>query len=209
MAADLRTLRLSLAAAGQGRKSEVADLKIGADTDKRINKFTTTLDKAGVPEFENSLALVNEVFTKYPKGDIPGFGRIDSLRPDWASSDDGVETRQKMQQAANVLLKSRSGAAVTESEMRRFLTEVSMGKFMSPEALRSGWANVQRTFDAKKANLLSGVNPDDLAEYNSRTGSNYSHGGKKPATPAATGAPAGVDPEVWKHMTPEERKLWS
>lgn len=207
-AAEGRQLRLSLAAMGQGSKAATAELKVGADTDKRINKFTTTLDKASVPEFENSLSLVKEVFDKYPK-DIPGYGRIDSLRPDFLSSDEGVQARQKIQQAANVLLKSRSGAAVTDSEMRRFLTEVSMGKLMSADAVRTGWGNVARTFEAKKANLLSGVNPADLEEYNARTGSSYSHGGKKTPTAPTGGAPAGVDPKVWEHMTPEERKLWN
>lgn len=178
-------LRQAMAASSAGAKSATAEIKLGADTDKRISKFTTTLDKAGVPEFENSLTLVKEVFDKYPKGDIPGYGRIDSLRPDFLSSDEGVQARQKMQQAANVLLKSRSGAAVTNSEMNRFLTEVSMGKLMSADAVRTGWENVARTFESKKANLLSGINPADLEEYNSRTGSSYSHGGRAapPTTP--------------------------
>ena len=163
-------LKRAIAAMGQGTKGATNEFKLGADLDKRINKLTTTLDKAGVPEFENSLVLVKEVFGKYPKGDIPGYGRIDSLRPDWLSSDEGVAARQKMQQAANVLLKSRSGAAVTNSEMLRFLTEVSMDKLKSAQALRDGWDNVARTFESKKANLLGGVNAADLEEYNSRTG---------------------------------------
>ncbi len=175
-----RALAMSVAALRQGTKADAAADKDAAAVDKRVNndvqKLSTNVEKAGGAEFAESLGLVNGVMTKYtdPKTGkplpIPGFGRWEGGIPTAFLGDEAQKARSDMQQAANVLLKSRSGAAVTESEMKRFLTEVGQGAWMDEKTLRNGWANVEKTFGAKLNNILSGFDDTTHKEYVKRGG---------------------------------------
>lgn len=199
-AAETNALRMTIAQMNDARMRELAMLadqrardiaamkgerdqaKLDAAGEKALNKLTTTLDKAGIPEMENALGLVQKRLNMHPEGQLPGYGRVQGAVPDMLSTDAMQQSRADMQQAANIILKSRSGAAVTEPEQLRFLREVGAGKWMDEATLRRGWRNVMDTFEVKRSNLLAGVTPDVLQEYNTRSGTTYSH-----AKPAAGG----------------------
>lgn len=161
--------------AGQGntRAADKADAKAQSDLEKGVSKYSNTLEKAGVPEFSQALGLVEGTLGKYKPGELPGYGRLAGAVPNALSTTEMQVTRTNMQQAANILLKSRSGAAVTDSEMRRFLTEVAMGAGMSEQAMRNGWANVRKTFDAKRGAIAAGASPEVHEEFTARGGEDY------------------------------------
>ena len=192
-AQERNALLLTLAGLRGGNSAEAAAERRAAAEEKRRNtdlqKFTASMDKGGIPEFESALGIVEQNLNKYPAGKLPGFGRIASLKPNMIATDEEQGVRADMQQAANILLKSRSGAAVTEGEMRRFLQEVAMGNFMDETTLRRGWSNVRKTFEGKKGNILSSVPADVLDVYNERSGTKYQQGGPTNvgATPPAKG----------------------
>jgi hypothetical protein len=206
-----RTLRWAIAQLNAGKTSTSAELKLGRDRDTSLQKYSASLEKAGVPEFGEALNIVEGTLAGFKNGELPGFGRVEGLVPDWAASNKMQDVRSSMQQAANILLKSRSGAAVTESEMRRFLTEVAQGKGMDESTLRRGWARVRQTFNEKVRNLTTSIPPELHDEYVARGGVDYREVGKNAPgnpKPAASKAPEGVDQKLWDVMTPEERKLW-
>jgi len=179
-ARESRILAASIAAQGRGTNDEMARLRLQMAQDKfaqqkqdaedkSVTKFSQTLEKAGVPEFEQALQTAENTIKNYKSGTLPGYGRILGSVPGFALSNEGQAVRADLAQAANVLLKSRSGAAVTDQEMKRFLQEVGTGGGMSEETLRRGWANLRKSFDAKKSGILAGVDDATLDAYNSRS----------------------------------------
>lgn len=162
LAADANNNRLLLAGMRQGDKEDAKKEK--AQTDNLI-KLGRDLDKAGIPEFDQALRTVEGTLNKFKEGELPGFGRLAGLVPSFMEDDQTQMVRSDMQAAANILLKSRSGAAVTESEAVRFLQEIAAGKGMSEAALRNGWNNVRRNFNAKAKNFLGSYGPDVMDAY--------------------------------------------
>jgi hypothetical protein len=225
-------LRRALAAMAGGNAADRARSREERDTDNSVRRLGETLEKAGIPELEQALGSVRGVLTEYTS--LPGYGRVMSMAPDFALSDEAQQIRSNMQMAANIILKSRSGAAVTTQESQRFLREVALGKGMSEAALRNGWNNVFEAIEGKKQNLLSTV-PDNILEvYNSRSPVRFdrrtpadarlptatpSPGRTRtvpestrprpaPAAAAAGSPPAGIPPAVWAVMPAEDRALF-
>lgn len=189
-----------------GEKADAAKEKAH---NANVTKFSTLLDKEGVPEFEQALGMVEGTLNKYPSGKLPGAGRAESFLPSVLADTETQMVRTDMQRAANILLAARSGKAVTDSEQRRFLVEVGQGKGMAEDTLRKGWKNVRDGFESKKDNLLAGVGDDVLSTYNERSPITLARRPKQEGTPAADEAPrGGVDALTWKHMTPKERALF-
>ena len=78
------------------------------------------------------------------KADIQGIGLLGQLRPDFLTSNTSVDFRQNVQSLANQLLKTRSGAAVTDQEYARFLKEAGSGNFSNEANLMSGLRKMKR-----------------------------------------------------------------
>lgn len=198
---------LAARAANRPDPAEKAAAKADAETEKGVTKFSATLEKAGIPELESALSQAEARLGMHKLGELPGYGRFEGVIPDWAATGEQQQSRSDMQAAANIILKSRSGAAVTEPEQQRFLREVATGKGMSEEAMRHGWASLRKNFDIKKGNLVASANDAVLGEYNKRSPLQLSRG--KAAGAAGAGSPpAGVTAAEWAHMSPEDRKLF-
>lgn len=176
-AADRRAMQQEAAA-------EKAKAAAGKVLDDRVTKFSGAMETAAVPQFDSALSLVEGTLSKYKPGELPGFGRVEGWVPGVLATDKQQAVRADMQQAANILLKARSGAAVTDGEMRRFLMEVGSGSGMDEKTLRKGWENIRQTFNAQKNNLLSGVDDAVLGEYNSRSQSPLSRAKAAPSSAA-------------------------
>lgn len=191
-AAESRALRMTIAGMSQSNRGVAQETKLDAAAEKALaakakNMETATqrlsqqYTKEGIPEFANAMDIVNETLAKHKKGELPGFGRVEGYVPDAMASDAMQEVRSAMQGAANILLKSRSGAAVTDSEMSRFLREVAAGKGMDEKTLRAGWARVDRTFGAKAAGLAAGFSPDVHEQYVQQGGRDFRAAGASTA----------------------------
>lgn len=162
------------------RAEAAGDKKAGANEEKRrrqietdIQKYSSFLDKESVPEFGAALDIVERTLGRYEPGKLPAYGRVVSAVPEWALDNEGQIIRGDMAGAANILLKARSGAAVTEPEMRRFLQEVGSGKGMSEEKFRNGWKNIRESFDAKRHSIAASVSPEVHQEFIGRGGKDW------------------------------------
>lgn len=188
--AEIARMRADAAAGAKSDRVAAAEEtnreKARQDALNRVTKFSTQLDREDVPEFGEALRTAENMLARYPGDRIPGYGRAEGFVPDALSTDEMQIVRAALQGAANMLLKLRSGAAVTEPEQVRFIREVASGKGMSVAAMRTGWANLRKAYDAKVDNLVSGIDDETLALYNERA--------KFPLTRRAAPKPAAPKP---------------
>lgn len=181
--------QVSGAAAQEDRKSSLAIRQAATDQAKatseqnrmqreelarntRVQKFAGQLETAGVPQLEKQLQGIESLISKYPKDDIPGFTRTQNTLANsgmgFTLSEEAQTNRQALQSLANVQLKDRSGAAVTNPEWERFKTELGTGSFMSSNRIRQGLAIFRNLVNSTKENFAAGVSDEDLAAYNER-----------------------------------------
>ena len=166
-AAEGRALRMTLAemrnADRDAAKADKAAAKTEKDREAALQKYSASLEKAGVPEFHNALSQAETLLSRYAEGNLPGYGRVMGAIPTALLPTEHQMARTDLQAAANILLKARSGAAVTAPEEVRFLREVATGAGMDEKALRHGWANLRKNFNARRSSIAAGF-PDDLHE---------------------------------------------
>lgn len=137
---------------------------------QQTTQFANKVQTVGIPAAQQQLDVINGYLDKYKGKDLPGYNPIDSLKPDWMLGSEAQQLRQSVQSFANVLLKTRSGAAVTEPEQKRFLTELGNGKLMPSDRLRQGMTMMQGLLDSEKRNLAAGVSDDVLNTYEGNGG---------------------------------------
>lgn len=163
-----------------------------ADLERKVNKFSGELEKTNIPVFEQMLADTENKVKQLASesSDIPGFGPLDSLRPDFLTSDKGKELRQLVQSLANVIIKDRSGAAVSNQEMQRLVRELGTGKLSTEKQLLDALTNIRRHFNETKRNVVAGVDDDTLNEYANNGGMRFERGpGAKPSDNSTKATP--------------------
>jgi phage terminase Nu1 subunit (DNA packaging protein) len=108
--------------------------------------------------------------------------------PDWAIlSREGTDVRESLASVANIVLAARSGAAVTDQELRRLARELSLSVGKTPEDTRRAYDKFRKRFDFVKQNLAAGASDTVKAEYEARGGIPIPRGGAKHAPAAAGG----------------------
>lgn len=194
-AAERRQERIDAGNARTQERTAAGDAKRSADLDKRVNQFSATLEKSGVPAFDSVLGDIKATLSKFDGQDVPGLGATGQI-PGFLLSDEGKDVRQKIATLRNIVLKDRSGAAVTDQELRRLLEELGTGVFTTDDQFRNAITNIEKRFGAIKQNAVAGVDDDVLHTYKDRGGMAIERGPNRgnapaagaPATPAAPGA---------------------
>jgi cytochrome c556 len=151
--------------AGMANAIKVSQFEQGED--RRKNQLRQSVGKQVRTEqldtLEPGIQAVESIIAKYDGKDLPGAGTWDStvanLTGNRVGPEDGKALRQETQRLANVLLKSRSGAAVTDQEYRRFLAEMGSGSAMSEAAFKRGISMMRRDIDNIK-DTVRNENPD-------------------------------------------------
>lgn len=206
--AEIARMRAEAAGAAKGAAG-------AGNLDKNLQRYSSTLDKAGIPEVLSALKPVEALLRSTKPGELSGFGRVQGMIPDFMATNEMQGNRALMQDAANIILKSRSGAAVTAPEQVRFLRAVGSGVGMDEQTLRTGWQNVMASIAARGASLAAGYGSDVHDEFASRGGQDLRNfryapipGAVLPKSLQGGQPPAGVSPEEWLEMTPEQRALF-
>lgn len=168
-------------------KTDKAEARKAADTDKAVTKFSDTLQKEGIPDLETAVAGAEGEIAKYKPGEVPGVGPAKNVAPDWLMSKEGKGVRQALAQVRNIVLSARSGAAVTDQELRRLVEELGTGVGKTEDDLRNGLAAIRARVEAIKENAAAGVSDDVLKTYTERGGLRVTRG-KGAAKPSPTGS---------------------
>lgn len=139
--------------------------------DKQVNKYSTQLEKTGVP---NAINTAENVLNLLPERgeDVPGYGTLDWLRPNILAGDRGREMRQAVSQLFNIELKTRSGAAVVDNELKRLKDEYGQGGWGTEEALRTGIRQYIERVKELARNIDAGFDPEVKQTYEDQGGRN-------------------------------------
>ncbi len=120
---------------------------------------------------------LNEYFVYDPKADtyiptreVPGYGDIEGALPNWLISDEGQEVRQAISSFKNPLLKLRSGAAVTATELERLNAELGEGFMVSEERLMYGLKLAREIQLRYEVTLLAGFSDEAVQTWYNRQG---------------------------------------
>ena len=145
---------------------------------------------------ESALANVERLIAKWDadpsrEGDIPGVNWLEKNvevlfkdMPEWTNNiakalaginikGEGQAAQEFIQAIAvvkNMLLKKRSGAAVTESEYVRFLEELKGGVYSGDSGMRNFITQLRRVVDEDKANIMAGYSSESQNRYKKRAG---------------------------------------
>jgi hypothetical protein len=143
--------------------------KTDAQTERGIMRVSTLMNKDNMAGLIEATSAINGQLGLYKDRPLPGIGRVQGLMPDIAVSDEAQLLRSNLSGVANQLLKLRSGAAVTDQEMRRFLREVANGVF-DESVFRKRWPEVLKVIEAEQNNILASADSGGQEEYFARTG---------------------------------------
>ena len=145
---------------------------------------------------ESALSNVERLIATYDadpsrEGDIPGVNWLERNvevlfkdMPEWTNNiakalaninikGEGQAAQEFIQAIAvvkNMLLKKRSGAAVTESEYVRFLEELKGGVYSGDSGMRNFITQLRRVVDEDKANIMAGYSSESQNRYKKRAG---------------------------------------
>lgn len=144
---------------------------------KAVTKFSDTIQKEGIPELETAVGLAEGEIAKYKPGTVPGVGPAKNVAPDFLMSTEGKSVRQALAQVRNIVLSARSGAAVTDQELRRLVEELGTGAGKTEEDLRRGLKQIRDRVESIKQNSAAGVSDEVLDTYTKRGGVQIKRGG--------------------------------
>lgn len=165
-------------AVGQEVGGRTTDINLG----KQVQQLGTAMEKAGLPQMipvvENAAKITPELasYITGPK----------SLLADRLIPKEAIDARQDVQKLFNIVLKDRSGAAVTNQELQRLQTEFSKGLIKTPEALVAAIGKAKSIVEAHYHGVAAGFGKDALDAYNT----NLEAIGGKPFRPGASTRPA-------------------
>lgn len=165
LTAEANAIARAQAAADRSKNQKDAnDLK----QEKFLQRHGENLTKGGMGELINAY---NELAPQMQSGrDVAGIGAWDSHVPAVLTSTQGQKNRERLQQMANVILKQRSGAAVSDQEYRRFLLEMQAGGMPTERAIRAHLGQIGTDLRTIMGGYESSLTPEMLAEYKSRPG---------------------------------------
>ena len=138
-----------------------------------------------IVNIEAALSNVENLIAKYDalapggKGDIPGVNGLEKWlallksAPDKLGGQAGKEAEEFIQAIAaveNMLLKKRSGAAVTESEYVRFLKELKGGFYATDDGMRNFINQLRAAVEWDKDNIMAGYSIESQNRYLKRAG---------------------------------------
>jgi hypothetical protein len=139
--------------------------------DKKTTAYSEVLQKTNIP---SAVATIENVERLLPKtGDIPGYGRVAGMLPDFAVSKEGEDLRQAVSSLFNIELKDRSGAAVTDQELNRLRKEFGEGSWKSDDQLRKGIEQYKNRLREVIRNIEAGFDPQAKQVYQERGGRDF------------------------------------
>ncbi|TET54262.1 MAG: hypothetical protein E3J54_02510 [Actinobacteria bacterium] len=90
------------------------------------------------------------------------------MSPDFAISTEGKNLRGAVASVFNRMLKLRSGAAVTDPELRRLMTEFGQGKVKTDDQLREGLKKARLHLNKAISNIAAGYTPEAVNSWDKK-----------------------------------------
>jgi hypothetical protein len=138
--------------------------------DDRVKAYTDNLQKSGLSELAEAVIRTDRAIGGLDStSDVPGVG-AGAFVPGQMLDNKGRDARQEVAALRNVILKARSGGAVTEPEADRFLQELGSGMGQTDAQLRTGLRIIRDQVASKLRDAQMGLRPELLDVYRQRGG---------------------------------------
>jgi hypothetical protein len=148
--------------------------------EKDVAQLSARARAANLPQVTTAVAEVNSMLDKLGlsrdprsgrlKGDVPGFGVLQSVTPGFLLSQKGKDLKAAVMKVTNAMLAAQSGLAVTKQEAERFQNSIQQGLLRTDEDFIKGWQRILDTVEAEVENVHAGAHPEALAEFRKRGG---------------------------------------
>lgn len=147
-----------------------AEARKDKDRERAIMKTAAVYNKDQINALVTGAETANLLLQNYKDKPLPGVGRVEGFFPDVAIGTEAQMVRSTISSLGNMIMKSRSGAAVTDQELKRLLREMALGSF-DEEVFRRRWPDILSLVEAEQNTALVNL-PDDesKAEFFSRLG---------------------------------------
>jgi len=152
------------------------------DVSRGVQRLSAALDRGGTLELQSAMASVREELDKYKEkgSDIPGYG-AGRMLPLPFLEEDGKALRTKVQAVTNILLKKRSGGAVTPQEAERLAKEFGATFGLSDKDFMNAWGSLESNFNAGLAGIFAGYDDEVIQAYNHNMGRQLGAGVANPS----------------------------
>jgi len=156
--------------ASRGKKSDkgIGDTGLTqAALEKQVGELATKVVKADLSDLDRALTEAEDMFSYYGDKDIPGLSALNVIE---RQTEEGATNAAAVAGVRNILLKLRSGSAVTESERKSFLEEISGAKVITDKLWKNWVKRIRKLVEQKKKDLFAGERQDVLDAYWEREG---------------------------------------
>jgi len=133
--------------------------------DRGVADLSKRLEKAAIPDLKTGIEKIDEELAPYLKagGGLPGVGYGSNIGP--AFTKDGRRMQARVAKIRNMILKARSGGAVTPQEADRLMQEFALGAFNSDEEFLASWADFKDSITAGERNIYGGYDSMIVEQY--------------------------------------------
>jgi hypothetical protein len=144
-------------------------------TSEAFKEIRGGLEKSQIKGADEALRSLETTIADLAKkgkgGNLPGIGVIEG---NVFTGTEGKNLRAKLAAFANIRLKDRSGAAVTESEFNRFAEELAGGQTTRDEtALLASLQNARAELEKEKVKLINQFDPRGAKAFIEQEGINF------------------------------------
>jgi len=157
---------------------------LGEKQEEKVRKLSSDISKSGLPRLttsikelegqlgmslEEALALNND---KDETNDvnIPGYGRLGSLAPDWSVGKTQRAFRQGVQAVLNPDISKQYGATQSAGEIERYQKQIGGGNFEDQNAVLRGLAAIKTAAQSDLNAIQAGYDPKIIEKYQGRKG---------------------------------------
>jgi len=174
-------------AGAKGTKPEFTPYQekmLGEKQEEKLRKLSSDISKSGLPrlttsikELENQLGMpledalaLNTDTDETNDVNIPGYGRLGSLAPDWSVGDTQRAFRQGVQAVLNPDISKQYGATQSSGEIERYQKQIGGGNFEDQNAVLRGLAAIKTAAQSDLGAIQAGYDPKLVEKYQGRKG---------------------------------------
>jgi hypothetical protein len=146
-----------------------------------VTDLSKRLEKAAIPDLKVGIAKIDEELSPYleagGKSNVGGF----------SFTGEGRRMQARVAKIRNMILKARSGGAVTPQEADRLLQEFSLGMWNSDADFLASWADFKDSISAGERNIMGGYGSEIRDAYEMNMRALMEDPEADPASPSAGG----------------------
>lgn len=167
------------------RALTTASNRLDADT----RRLSAALTKAQAPEITSGIAAINAELAPYIENEqnLPGVGGLANILPGLTA--DARTMQDRLAKIRNIILKARSGGAVTPQEADRLLQEFSVRTLNTDEDFLRAWGDFTSAYETGIANIYAGYNDQTIDQYNQNLARQAEATGPEGTAPSAGASP--------------------